>query len=76
MSKKTAMQELVEYFKKDTTTMRDFYVRFMSRRYKLIEQEKQQMIEFAKWCDNNYNTLEVYNVADLLELYNKTFKSE
>jgi hypothetical protein len=76
MSKKTAMQELVEYFKKDTTTMRDFYVRFMSRRYELIEQEKQQMIEFAKWCDNNYNTLEVYNVADLLELYNKTFKSE
>jgi hypothetical protein len=38
------------------------------------EMEKQQQIEFAKWCDNNYNTLKAYNVADLLELYNKTFK--
>ena len=36
--------------------------------------EKQQQIEFAKWCDNNYNTLKAYNVADLLELYNETFK--
>jgi hypothetical protein len=39
------------------------------------EMEKQQQIEFAKWCDNNYNTLKVYNVADLLELYNKTLKN-
>ena len=39
------------------------------------EMEKQQQIEFAKWCDNNYNTLKAYNVADLLELYNKTFKN-
>ena len=38
------------------------------------EMEKQQQIEFAKWCDNNYNTLKAYNVADLLELYNETFK--
>jgi hypothetical protein len=40
------------------------------------EMEKQQQIEFAKWCDNNYNTLKAYNVADLLELYNKTFKNK
>jgi hypothetical protein len=39
------------------------------------QMEKQQQIKFAKWCDNNYNTLKAYNVADLLELYNKTFKN-
>ena len=48
MENKTAMQELIEYFEKDTTKMRDFYVRFMSRRYDLLEKEKQQ-IEDAYW---------------------------
>ncbi len=48
--------------------------------FKLLDQakemEKEQQIEFAKWCDNNYNTLKIYNVADLLELYNQTFKNK
>jgi hypothetical protein len=43
---------------------------------KAKEMEKQQQIKFAKWCDNNYNTLKAYNVADLLELYNETFKNK
>ena len=79
---KTAMQDLLEFCEYRQTKAADGckaawnMILAKIKDDGLLEQEKQEKIEFAKWCDNNYNTLKVYNVSDLLELYNETFKNK
>lgn len=74
MENKTVVQELVEYFEKDTTTMINFFVMFMSRRYDLLEKEKQQ-IENAVTYGNRQ---EFYDGTETLgqKYYQLTFKNK
>lgn len=79
MSKqKTVIQELIETFEKDSFTMRDFYVHFMSRRYEFLELEKQQIENsFDEGYEEKYQqeiNSENPFYQNGLDYYTKTFK--